>query len=324
MPAKTPVISWAWPKETFERVHIDFFSFKNETYLLLIDGHSKWIEVILMKTTTAGATIIKLKEIFARFGLPEKLVSDNGPPFSSVEFKDFLDKNGIEHKTSAPYHPASNGEAENAVRIIKKALKKADFENIAVNSFLQRFLLDYRNSVHCTTGETPARLMLGRPMRTRIELLKTGLKETVTDKLKQRACRKGGTVRQWEDGDSVWARDYRIQNKWVSAKITKRLGINMYEVQSVADNRLRWSRHADQLRSRIPDEPTQEALAPGHGQQIVNPAGEKLMRSKRSSILVSAQAALDDCEDTGRKSDDDVSSLRERRPVRRYGIDDLF
>ncbi|CAB3261327.1 unnamed protein product [Arctia plantaginis] len=83
MAPKSIIIPWSWPREPFERINIDFFSHSNNTDLILVDGHSKWIEVIHMTTTTAGNTINKLKEIFSRFGLPKKLVSDNGPSLAT-------------------------------------------------------------------------------------------------------------------------------------------------------------------------------------------------------------------------------------------------
>ncbi|XP_039755530.1 uncharacterized protein K02A2.6-like [Pararge aegeria] len=247
LPPKAPVVPWSWPSNPFDRVHIDFFSFRNITYLILVDAYSKWIEVSPMSTTTASNTILKLKEIFSRFGICRVLVSDNGPPFSSEEFKLFLKNNGIKHVTSAPYHPASNGEVENAVRTVKRSLKKADVEKICIFSFLHRFLLDYRNSIHGTTGDTPARLMFGRHLRSRLDLLKSGIVESVSDRLQQRALAKGGTFRCWVEGDKVWAKDFRKNKSWCSAIIIGRKGQNMYEVETVEG--LRWNRHTDQLRS---------------------------------------------------------------------------
>lgn len=171
LPPKTTVVPWSWPNSPFDRIHIDFFFFNELTFLIVVDAHSKWFEVIPMTATTAGNTVAKLKEIFSRFGVPRKLVSDNGPPFTSDEFLNFLVKNGVKHVTSAPYHPASNGEAENAVRTVKRALKKANLEKISLHAFLQNFLIDYRNSTHSTTGESPAMLMFGRPIRSRLHLV---------------------------------------------------------------------------------------------------------------------------------------------------------
>ncbi len=81
-------------------------------FLILIDAHSKWIEVHTLKTIASAATIQKLRVTFAQLGVPETVVTDNGLSFVSKEFEGFLKKNGIAHVTSAPYHPSSNGLAE--------------------------------------------------------------------------------------------------------------------------------------------------------------------------------------------------------------------
>ena len=81
-------------------------------WLLIIDAHSKWIEIFQMSSTSSSATIQKLREVFSRFGLPDRIISDNASNFVSAEFKEFMMKNGIKYSTSAPYHPASNGLAE--------------------------------------------------------------------------------------------------------------------------------------------------------------------------------------------------------------------
>ena len=91
-------------------------------FLIVVDAHSKWPEVLVMNSTTAEKTVSELRTVFARWGLPEVLVSDNGPQFTSSVFRDFMRANGIRHVTSAAYHPATNGLAEKAVGIVKQAL----------------------------------------------------------------------------------------------------------------------------------------------------------------------------------------------------------
>ncbi|KAG8170544.1 hypothetical protein JTE90_011097 [Oedothorax gibbosus] len=73
-------------------------------FLVIVDAHSKWLEVYPMKSTTTFKTIESLRDCFARFGLPVTLVS-NGPQFTSHEFKTFMNSNGIKHKTTAPFKP---------------------------------------------------------------------------------------------------------------------------------------------------------------------------------------------------------------------------
>lgn len=70
-------------------MHIDFCEKDGQYFLVLVDSHSKWLEVVPM-TTTLSKTIEVLRSIFASYGLPEEVVSDNGPQFTSTEFKQFL------------------------------------------------------------------------------------------------------------------------------------------------------------------------------------------------------------------------------------------
>ena len=93
-------------------------------FFILIDSHSIWIEVHPMSSITASATIQCVHNIFAQFGIPENVVSDNAPTFTSMEFKQFLQRNGERHRTSPPYHPTSNGLAERAVQILKHSFAK--------------------------------------------------------------------------------------------------------------------------------------------------------------------------------------------------------
>ena len=94
-------------------------------FLIVVDSYSKWLEVIIMQSsTTAAKTIEELRNIFARNGIPHQLVSDKGPQFVSDKFRNFMKVHGIRHIRTAVYYPASNGEAERFVQTFKNALKK--------------------------------------------------------------------------------------------------------------------------------------------------------------------------------------------------------
>ncbi|XP_063879465.1 uncharacterized protein K02A2.6-like [Scylla paramamosain] len=115
---------WECPKFAWQRLHIDFAGpFLDHSYLIIVDAYSKWPEVVPMKLTTSCATIKALMQMFATHGLTERLVSDNGPQFTSQEFKDLLKINGIQHVLSTPYHPSTNGEAEKSVQTFKHNMK---------------------------------------------------------------------------------------------------------------------------------------------------------------------------------------------------------
>ena len=76
-------------------------------FLIVIDAHSKWLNIIPIKTATALTTVQRLQMLFSRFGVPESMVSDNGPQFAAAEFQELCRRNGIRHILIAPYHPAS-------------------------------------------------------------------------------------------------------------------------------------------------------------------------------------------------------------------------
>ncbi|RUS88762.1 hypothetical protein EGW08_003479 [Elysia chlorotica] len=146
-PQQSPLHPWTFSDKLWHRIHIDYAGpFQNRMFLVVIDAHSKWAEVIPSTTSTSSATIDILYTIFARFDLPKQLVSENAPQFSSDEFQNFLCANAIRHITSAPYHPSTNGLAERFVCTFKNAMKSAKSDHGTLHSKLSRFLLAYRNS----------------------------------------------------------------------------------------------------------------------------------------------------------------------------------
>ena len=122
-PPKAQIHPWSFPTKAWPRIHIDYAGPVNSAmYLVIVDAYSKFPEVVKMSSTTSIATIQVLHEMFARYGFPEILVSDNGPQFKSYEFEQFCINNGILHTTSSVCKPATNGQAERVVQILKKKL----------------------------------------------------------------------------------------------------------------------------------------------------------------------------------------------------------
>ena len=124
MPTKAPLHLWEWATAPWQRLHIDYAGlFQNSMFLVVVKAHTKWPELTPVSSTTASKIIEVLCDLFTRFGIPEQIVSDNGPQFASVEFQAFIKSNGIYHITSAPYHPATNCLAERLVQTFKQALR---------------------------------------------------------------------------------------------------------------------------------------------------------------------------------------------------------
>lgn len=154
----SPLHFWPWPTQPWSRLHIDFAGhIQGQMVLVVIDAHSKWIEALPMSQATSSNTIEALRKLCAQFGIPNTIVTDYGTTFVSSEFEEYLVQAGIAHKTSSPYHPATNGQAERAVQIVKRGLKKNTIGSM--NTRLSRILFDYRTTPHTTTGETPAKLL---------------------------------------------------------------------------------------------------------------------------------------------------------------------
>lgn len=115
---------WIWESRPFQRIHIDYAEYKGQSLFIVNVSYSKWLEVITVRSTTSANTIDKIQMLFVSTGLPEEIVSDNGPQFTSHEFRDFTRPNGIKHTLVPPYHPQSNGFTERGVQIVKKTLKR--------------------------------------------------------------------------------------------------------------------------------------------------------------------------------------------------------
>jgi len=130
-------------------------------FVCIIDVYSKWIFIKYMKNITSFLTIKVLKEYFSLWGIPEKLVTDNGPSLCSADFELFLKNNGVYHIKKPPYNPSSNGAAENLVRTFKNYLKKCS-QDSDIDIHIYKFNLSYNSSKHCATGVSPAELHLGR------------------------------------------------------------------------------------------------------------------------------------------------------------------
>ena len=152
--------------------------FKVPCFWLELMPTQKWPEVRLMSTTTVSKTCDVLREWFASHGIPELLVTDNGPQFTAEEFEIFIKQNGIKHVKSASYHPASNGLAERFIQSLKQSLKASLHDGRSLCQRLSSYLLTYCTTAHSTTGVPPCQLFTQRDLRTRFNLLLPNPKRT--------------------------------------------------------------------------------------------------------------------------------------------------
>ena len=145
----------------WQKIGLDLFELNGKHYLIAVDYFSNFIEIDLMTSTTSSRVINILKKQFARFGIPNMIISDGGPQFVSQEFKDFTNKWDIVHTTSSPMHQQANGKAESAVKIMKTLLEKCEAER----SDPYEAILEQRNTPRQDTGRSPAETMFNRKVR---------------------------------------------------------------------------------------------------------------------------------------------------------------
>ena len=251
-PEKTTLKKYEDASSVFERFYIDFLGpFKGKVYFILMDAYSKWAEVFEMNSITPLSTIEVLREIFGKYGLSTLVISDNGSQLISEEMKKFFKNNGIQHRTSPPYHPQTNGLAENGVGNFKDKLNKAlqDKRNVGMStrSLINRFLATYRNAPHTTTWVAPAVRMFNRYPKTRWSLLSSDKKKKIRDS--QQKYFHGHREVSFEEGEKVYIKDYSNPSKptWCKAEVKDKLGEKTFLCEP--NDKTGWitKRHSDQM-----------------------------------------------------------------------------
>ena len=332
-PPKSPLNPWLWPSKPWSRIHIDFAGpLYGRTYLVVIDAHSKWPEVFSMSSTTTEHTIDALRQLFSHYGLPDQLVSDNGPQFTSREFVMFLKQNGIQHTLTAPYHPASNGLAERFVQTLKRSIISSRSGNRSLQHCLASFLLNYRTTAHAVTGVPPAELFLKRRLKTRLDLVKPDIATAVAN---QQSSQKKhhdhhSRQRQINAGDLVMVKIFKDNRfHWVPGTIMECYGLVSFLVQ-IHGGILRRC-HIDQIKRR--EEVHESATGTKDKVRDTDTKGE-VTNGKQSKMEESEEANVESgleiippSEATGNDendftTNDDVSGrrypTRVRRPPDRY------
>lgn len=222
-----PKIVNPWPvaPSAWHRIHADFLGpFNKKMFLVIVDSYSKWVEAFIMNNITTNTTIEILKSLFARFGYPHHLVTDNGTSFTSAQFQEFCKTMQIKHTLSPPYHPATNGAAERFVETFKSHVTKIMESGHNMVSAMNLFLSDYRCTPQRSSGVTPARLMLGREIRSRFSLLRP---PPISDKLNEAQVKQSDYASsdrkvRFVVGDKVIVKDYRKGYKpWILGIIVK-------------------------------------------------------------------------------------------------------
>ena len=273
-PPDAPLHPWSWPSRPWARLHLDYAGpVEGKMVLVMVDAHSKWIEAVHTTSATSAAVMEVCRERFAQFGLPETVVTDNGSCFVGAEFEAFLKMNGIQHITTAPYHPASNGLAERAVQVVKAGLKRN--QQGTFRSRLSKTVATHRLTPHATTGLTPCELLLGRRIRTRLDFLRPN----AADKVERQQARQKlnhdnrSKLRRFSEGDNVWVRNLPSGDKWISGVVLQAHGNVSYSVR-LEGGRVRKC-HIDQLR---------EAVQSPENSMEINPSEEAEVTSSQVDV----------------------------------------
>eukprot|EP00731_Ephydatia_muelleri_P025384 Em0017g467a len=280
---ETLLYSWNSPSEPWARIHIDYAGpFEGMYWLCVVDSYSKWVEIKCSTSMTAVTTIKLLREIFCQLGILKVIVPDNGPQFVSQEFQEFCNQNYITHIKSTPYHPKTNDLAERMVRTFKERLRAGKNSSADLDLRLQRFLLSYSNTPHKSTGRSPAELLMGYRLRSKLDLLKPDANSS-SDKssVMQKLYHDNEAQPRWFFQDeAVWVQK-PSQQGYVAGIIKKRYSDYSYLVDI---NRVVRRKHADQLRVR-------------HKEQSDEPADEPVIE-ERDTFMHYTHFNHSDCSDT--------------------------
>ena len=123
-PPREPLQQHDFVARPWSKIGADLCQLQGRTLLVICDHYSNFIEVASLNTVTTRSVVRELLPMFARFGLPDVLVTDNGPQFASAEFAVFMKTKAIDHVTSSPHYAQSNGKAGNAVKTVKRLFLK--------------------------------------------------------------------------------------------------------------------------------------------------------------------------------------------------------
>lgn len=175
------------PDRPWKDISIDFLGpLPSGHYILVvIDYYSRYFEIKIMNIITTKNTILELREIFSRFGIPMSITADNGPQFRMVnrEFTEFCRQFGIILYNTIPEWPQHNGQVERQNRSLLKRLRISQAEGTDWRADLLDYLLMYRSTPHSELGKTPSELLFGWNIRDKLPQLKDSYRSPVLEEI---------------------------------------------------------------------------------------------------------------------------------------------
>lgn len=160
-----PLLCHEIPNIPFLKVGADIAECAGKIYLIVIDYYSRWLEIVRINNKTSISVKNALIQIFTRLGIPQIMVADN-MPFNSNELKDFAKQWNFNIQTTSPNYPQANGLAEKGVGIAKRIINISSESGVDMNLSL----LNYRNSVVAGLNYSPAQLLMGRILRSKLPI----------------------------------------------------------------------------------------------------------------------------------------------------------
>ncbi|XP_053395760.1 uncharacterized protein LOC128555943 [Mercenaria mercenaria] len=167
---KEPLVYTQVPEYPWQVVGTDLFEFNGKDFLIVADHYSHYFEVKELPNCRSSTVISRLKGIFARFGIPEIVVSDNGPCYASHEFANFAKLWDFTHQTTSPYHSSGNGFAEAYVKICKRIFTKARASGTDPMIGIQEYRV-----TKLKIGFSPSEIMFQRQIRSVLPVAKSQL-----------------------------------------------------------------------------------------------------------------------------------------------------
>ena len=238
-------------RRPWEKVGTDLFTIHGRNYLVTVDYCSHFFEIDFLPDTMPETVITKMKHHFARHGIPDVLISDGGPQYTSSAFKAFSEKWHFQHVITSPGNSRSNGAAEPAVKISKRMMRKC--QDTQEDPYLG--LLNLRNTPIEGLGVSPVQRLFARrtktTMPTTLESLRPMVEDSRTKEIQdsrrastaERADRRRHDLRPLQVGETVRLQPIvRHEKEWRPATVSRQLSSRTYEVQLPNGHTLRRNR----------------------------------------------------------------------------------
>ena len=259
---KEPLLSTEIPTSPWAVLAQDLFTLAGKSYLITVDYYSDFWELDALTDTSSESIVKHTKAHFARYGIPEKVITDNGPQFRAQSYEEFASQWGFNHVTSSPYHSQGNGKAEATVKIAKNMLKKVNQDNQDMNLAI----LAWQNTPTEEGHYSPVQKLQSRRTRTQLptisELLKPELPQGIEGeiqrrrlKAKQQYDRAAKELPVLKEGQVVRIQPVKHQERWRKGTVLKKVNNRSYLVKTANGYIYRRNRrHLRQTKER-PDDP---------------------------------------------------------------------